>query len=73
MTSDFAKTRLRLGSRIARLRKKAGFTQAVLAEESEISDTYVCQIENGRCNPSLKKLWGIARALGIEYEDLCKD
>lgn len=72
MTVDVAAIKQRIGERVLQFREAAGLTQALLAEKANMSETYVCLIENGHCNPSLEKLCELARALAVEFEDLTK-
>ncbi len=59
-----------LGKRIAYLRKKKGMSQLNLSLESEISKSYLSDLECGRRNPSLLTLGRISRALGVTLEEL---
>ena len=43
----------RLGQNLARLRRKAGFTQEELAEKADISPRYVQALEVGRYVPTI--------------------
>lgn len=60
----------RLGSRIQKLRKKAGLTQEQLAEKVKLSAKYIQFIESGNRVPSLKTLYKVANALGIKPQEL---
>lgn len=59
-----------IGNRIRDARKEKGFTQADLAAEAEISDTYVCYIETGHKKVSMDVLLRIAEALGVSISHL---
>lgn len=61
-----------LGKRIVYLRNKKGWSQLDLALESNINKNYICDLENGRRNPSLKILERLAIALEIDLESLFK-
>lgn len=61
-----------LGMRIAYLRSKKGWSQLDLSLESEVNKNYICDLENGRRNPSLEILERIANAFGITLEVLFK-
>ncbi len=52
-----------LGEKIKTLRKQARFTLKLLAQKSNISSSYLCDIEKGRSSPSLETLKSIAAAL----------
>jgi transcriptional regulator with XRE-family HTH domain len=59
-----------IGKRIASLRKKAGMTQEVLAEQIEADTSYLARIEIGQRQPSIDKLDQIAKALGVPLGQL---
>ncbi len=61
-----------LGKRIVYLRSKKGWSQLDLALESNINKNYICDLENGRRNPSLKVLERLAIAFDIDLESLFK-
>ncbi|GIK49891.1 MAG: hypothetical protein BroJett013_25880 [Alphaproteobacteria bacterium] len=54
-----------VGANIRRLRKDRRATQEDLADEAGLDAGYLGKIERGLENPSLKKLVGIANALGV--------
>lgn len=58
------------GQRIKEARKKAGLTQAALAEKLGISYVGVSQWENDLRNPKYETLQRIATALGVSVADL---
>ena len=53
-----------LGQQIARKRKKAGMTQADLAEKTGIDQAAISRIEKGRANPTLNTLDALAKGVG---------
>jgi transcriptional regulator with XRE-family HTH domain len=59
-----------LGRRIALFRKRAGLTQAELAEKLEVSDNFIGQIERGLKAPSFGNLVRIVNIFKIEIGDL---
>jgi transcriptional regulator with XRE-family HTH domain len=59
-----------LGDKIKTLRKRAHLTLKVLAQKSNISISYLCDIEKGRSNPSLATLESIATALKVAPSSL---
>ncbi len=61
-----------LGNRIIYLREKKNWSQLDLSLESGVNKNYICDLENGRRNPSLKILEKIALALDITLETLFK-
>lgn len=61
------------GELIKAARKKAGLTQAQLAEKLGISYVGVSQWENDLRNPKLDTLQRIASALGVPVQELISD
>ena len=59
-----------LGEKVEKARTKAGFTQEELANKAGFHRTYIAGIETGRRNISVKSLEKIAKALGIETNNL---
>ena len=58
--------------RIAYLRKQKKWSQEELSFQSNINKNYICDIENGRRNPTLEVLSKISNGLGITLEFLFK-
>ena len=61
-----------LGMRIRYLRKKKGLSIEELAFECDINRNYLCDLENGRRNPTLKVLEKISNGLKITISELTK-
>ena len=61
-----------LGMRIKYLRGQKKMSQLDLSIVSNVNKNYICDLENGRRNPSLEILERIADALGITLEELFK-
>ena len=61
-----------LGMRIKFLRKERNWSQEDLALEANINKNYICDLENGRRNPSLDVLERIAIAFNISLTELFK-
>ncbi len=59
-----------LGMRIKYLRNQKKMSIEELALESSISANYLCELENGKRNPSLNVLDKIAKGLGISMSSL---
>lgn len=71
-TKNSGETTLRLlGERIVYLRKKKGLSQLSLAYLSDVSKTYLSDLERGRRNPSVLILSRIAKALRVDLASLC--
>lgn len=62
-----------LGHRVKILRKSRGISQEDLAKQSEITRTYLTQIENGKVNPSIGKIKKISENLNISLCEMFKD
>lgn len=62
-----------LGDALRYLRKRAGLSQAQLAESAGMDRSYISMLENGqRTNISYEYAAALARGLGISMEDLYK-
>lgn len=60
-----------IGRNVARLRKAAGLSQEELALRVEVvAQTYISNLESGRCNPTAVTLYLIARALNVTVAEL---
>ena len=70
---DDAKLRKRIGANIATYRKRAGLTQAGLAEQLNYSDKAVSKWERGESCPDIPTVMAIAEALGITVNELLAD
>ncbi len=61
-----------LGRNVRRRREKLDFSQELLAEKSDLDQTYISGIECGKRNPGIKNVARIAKALKISISELCK-
>ena len=61
---------MQLGMRIRYLRNLRKWSQEDLALEANVNRNYICDLENGRRNPSLEILERIADALSISLSEL---
>lgn len=66
--SEVEYNRLRIGRRIAALRKEQGLTQGDLATASGLSQSHVARIERGMYSLGIDTLYKIAKPLGKEIE-----
>jgi transcriptional regulator with XRE-family HTH domain len=55
---------VRLGAKIARLRKSKGLTQKQLEEAAGFHQGYISRVENGLIQPELESLAAITKVLG---------
>ena len=58
-----------IGSKLKAKRVQMNLTQLELATKVGVSESYICQIENGKM-VSIKKLEQIAKAVGCKAKDL---
>ena len=63
----------RLGERIRQERKRLNLTQAQLAEDIDISDTYMGSIERGERSLTLDTLVRLVNRLGVTIDYLLSD
>ncbi len=70
MTLTPENLRLILGLKVKRLRSAREESLSDLAARSGLSISYLSEIENGRKYPKPEKLIGLARALGVPFEEL---
>ena len=63
----------RLGERIREERHRLNLTQSALAEDIDISDTYMGQIERGEKSLTLDTLVRLVNRLGVTIDYLLKD
>lgn len=59
-----------MGERVKYLRKIKGLTQQELAEQTNLSQSYISAIEQGAKVPTLLTLDQIAKVLGVDSIDL---
>lgn len=62
-----------IGRRIRRLRRERGWTQADLAERTDLSLDMIGRVERGNATPSLRSLKALACALGVPPMALLAD
>lgn len=54
-----------LGTSVRYLREQKGMSLRALAERTDFSASFLSQIENGQCSPSISSMEKIANALGV--------
>ncbi len=59
--------------RLAEIRVKRKLSQRALAEKANMSQTYLCNVETGKADPSLSTLRRLADALNVTVSELVKD
>lgn len=65
--------RLRIGRRIAEIRKEKGMTQTQLAELCGLQQAHIARIENGKYSVGLDTLAQIADAMGARIDIIIKN
>lgn len=61
---------VRIGRRLAALRKERGLTQETLSDRAGVSANYLARTEGGYHRPNLAKIQGIAEALEVDVASL---
>ncbi|KXA43087.1 MULTISPECIES: helix-turn-helix domain-containing protein [Staphylococcus] len=64
---------MKFGQNIKQIRKQRNLTQKQLADQIEISQSYLSDIESGRKNLSIKTVKKLADSLGLSVTDLFND
>ena len=59
-----------LAGNLRRLRLERGLTQEALADRAGLDRTYISALERERYSASVDTIDGLARALGVEPDDL---
>lgn len=59
--------------RLRTIREQKGVTQKDLAAKLEMSQAYLCNLEQGKANVSLHTLRRLAKALKVRVADLLAD
>lgn len=59
-----------IGNRIKEVREQNDYSQAKLAEETDLSVSYISHIENAKRKASLESIVRIVNALGITVDEL---
>lgn len=62
-----------VGKNLKYYRKKLGFTKYMLAKESGVKITTICDIEKGKYSSQFYTIYSLASVLGISLDDLVKN
>lgn len=73
MPRDLAQLKKRIGQRVKGRRRELGLSQEALAHETDVTPSYLSQIEAGSRNPSLEVLYRLAVALKWDVPDLLRE
>lgn len=70
--NEYREVLLNIGLKIGYYRRKAGMTQAELAEHTDMTLSYISQLESPNLPycPSIKTLFSIAQVLGVKASKL---
>ncbi len=60
----------KFGEKMQKTRKEKGVTQEELAAKLSMHRTYIGLIERGERNPTIRTLYKIAKALGVQSSEL---
>lgn len=61
----------KLGMEIKIRRLRADISQSKLAKQIGVSQSHLCNVENGRLSPSLRLLLSLRRLLGCTIDENC--
>ena len=64
---------IKIGRRIATIRKKQNISQDHLAFIADMDRTYLTRLEKGRANPTIRTLHKISRKLRVKMASLLRD
>lgn len=57
-----------IGTRLRQLRNQQNLSLRALAQATGLSHSFICDVEHGRCNPSIETLQILSRVLGVKPE-----
>ena len=63
---------IRLGKNLKRLRQTKKMSQGDICRKSNLDRAYVSNMETGKSNPTLATIEKIARALGVNSDELLR-
>ena len=63
---------IEFGKRIKKMRLAKGLSQTEVAKELGADKSFMSNLENGRKNPTLKTILKLAKALGVNSDQLLK-
>ena len=64
------KSNQELGNKLRKAREKLGYTQADIAEKSDMTVNYYAMIERGEVNPTLDKIRKVLKFLKLKTSDI---
>lgn len=73
LDGEIERMKQRLSYNIKRYRKLSRVSQQALADQCGLHRTYISDLENAKCNPTLSVLMVLADCLNVQLEDLLKE
>lgn len=73
LEEEIERTRVVLSTNIKRARKANRVSQQALADMCGLHRTYISDLENAKCNPTLSVMMVVADSLNITLKDLLSD
>jgi transcriptional regulator with XRE-family HTH domain len=61
-----------IGAIVAEFRRAAGFSQERLGGECGFERTYISRVERGILNPTAIRVWAIADALNVPFNEMTR-
>ena len=59
-----------IGKKVRQLRQQKVWSLEALANKTDSGVSYISEVENGKRNPTIEKMWELATALEVEVRDL---
>ena len=73
LEGEIERMKQRLSYNIKRYRKLSRVSQQALADMCGLHRTYISDLENAKCNPTLSVMMVLADCLNVQLEDLLKE
>jgi XRE family transcriptional regulator, regulator of sulfur utilization len=62
----------KLGKNLKSIRTKKNISQGDIARSLNVSRSFICNVENGKTNPTLATITKLANAIGTTSDELLK-
>lgn len=73
LEDEIEQMRVVLSANIKRYRKSKRVSQQALADMCGLHRTYISDLENAKCNPTLSVMMVVAKSLNVTLKDLLSD
>ena len=73
LEDEIEQMRVVLSANIKRYRKSKHVSQQALADMCGLHRTYISDLENAKCNPTLSVMMVVAKSLNVTLKDLLSD